>query len=234
MREALCRMEASIPFWDGYARWYKLWLEHNPYHDKILEILISRIKPGWKVIDIGAGNGILSLPIRAIGCNVTALEPSSAMTNLFYEEAFARGVNWITVNEKKWEDIDPYAPQGTDLIIACNSLHLTEIGFEAALKKAFHVGPNHLFLVTELYQDTKLPWPQTGYRMLFSKSYEIESSFAYHHIDEAKEHWAFKNGGKLCPNQEKEVTEQLTFRDDHWGLRDRVRVGIYWWEKDRN
>jgi SAM-dependent methyltransferase len=234
MGESLRETEATIPFWDGYAKWYKLWLEHNRYHDKIIDVLTFMIKPWWKVIDIGAGSGILSLPISAIGCDVTALEPSSGMRNLLYKEAFDRGVNWITINGKKWEDIDPSTLQGTDLMIACNSLHLTEIGFEAALKKAFHVGPNHLFLVTELCNDTKLPWWQTGYRMLFSKSYEIESSFAYHHPDEAKEHWAFKKGGRLCPNEEMGIKKQLIFQDDHLWLRDRGRVGLYWWEKDRS
>jgi len=41
------------------------------------------VEPGWKVLDIGAGNGVLSLPLCAIGCEVTALEPSWGMRSLF-------------------------------------------------------------------------------------------------------------------------------------------------------
>jgi hypothetical protein len=232
MREYFGNESASIPFWDGYARWYKLWMNHNHYHNKIIEILTSMIKPRWKVVDIGAGNGVLSLPIRAFGCDVTALEPSSAMRGLLYEEALAKGIDWITVIEERWGDIAPNIFHGTDLIIACNSLHLTEIGFRAALKKAFHTGPNHLLLVTELCNNTEPLWPESNYRMLFSTSYEIDSSFAYHHIEEAREHWIFKKGKKLCLYEEEEIRERLIYQEGHFWLKDRAQVGLFWWEKD--
>ena len=77
MANTVCSRTASVKFWDGYAPWLKLWIEHNRYHDRIIELLTSMVEPGWKVLDIGAGNGVLSLPLSAIGCAVTAIEPST-------------------------------------------------------------------------------------------------------------------------------------------------------------
>ena len=60
MANKVCSRTASVTFWDGYAPWYKLWMEHNRYHNRIIEALTTMVEPGWKVLDIGAGNGVLS------------------------------------------------------------------------------------------------------------------------------------------------------------------------------
>jgi len=93
MEQTICRKTATVGFWDGYARWYKLWMEHNHYHDRIIGMLTEHVAPGWRVLDIGSGNGVLSLPLCAIGCEVTALEPSVGMRNLLFAEAFSRGMD---------------------------------------------------------------------------------------------------------------------------------------------
>lgn len=139
------------------------------------------VQPRWNVLDIGAGSGILSLPLCAIECDVTALEPSAAMRSLLYEESFKRGIDWIKVNDGRWEDFQVCETGKNDLIMACNSLHLTQMGFEKALEKIFEAEPRNVFLVTELGSpEIKVKWQYGDYKMLFSKNYETESSFAYH------------------------------------------------------
>ena len=90
---AICHRVATVGFWDGYARWYKLWVEHNSYHAPIIDFLRQTVEPGWRVLDIGAGSGVLSLPLSAMGCEVTAIEPSIQMRRLLFEEMFRRGMD---------------------------------------------------------------------------------------------------------------------------------------------
>jgi hypothetical protein len=57
MEQTICPRAATVGFWDGYARWYKLWMEHTRYHDSVIELLMTIVEPGWKVLDIGSRKG---------------------------------------------------------------------------------------------------------------------------------------------------------------------------------
>ncbi|MCX7793964.1 MAG: methyltransferase domain-containing protein [Thermodesulfovibrionales bacterium] len=227
-----CKRVATVKFWDSYAKWYKLWIEHNDYHDSIIKTLAMMVEPGWKVLDIGAGNGILSLPLCAIGCDVTAVEPSTGMRSLLYECAFSRGIDWLKIDERRWEDIPVFELKGYDLVIACNSLHLTEIGFIRAFEKIFRAGPRHVFLITELSDKIKVKWQYRDYRIAFARFYETDSSFAYHNLDECLEHWTLKKGRPLSQEEFEEITSKLVYEKEHLWLKDKAIVGMYWWRKE--
>jgi hypothetical protein len=47
MNNAICKRIASVEFWDGYAKWYKLWIEHTRYHSKIFDVLMAMTNPNW-------------------------------------------------------------------------------------------------------------------------------------------------------------------------------------------
>ncbi len=230
----ICRRTATVSFWDGYAPWYRLWIEHSCYHNRITEVLTDMAEPGWKVLDIGAGSGVLSLPLCAIGCEVTALEPSTAMRSLLFEETFRRGIDWLKVDDRRWEDIHPSEFHGYDLALACNSLHLNEFGFDGALEKLFNTGARHILLVTERFPELRIRWSYPPYDMLFAKWREVESSFAYHAIDEACEHWAFKLGRDLLDDEKDKVCASLTFEDGHFWDKDTALVGMFWWKRALN
>lgn len=235
MDQTLCSLAASIEFWDGYAQWYKLWIQHNNYHDKIIAVLSSIVKPGWRVLDIGAGNGVLSLPLCAMGCDVTAIEPSRGMRSLLFEETVKRDIDWIKVDERKWKDVSQHQLDGYDLIMACNTLHLTQAGFTGALKKIFQAKPKNVFVVTELgMPGMNVRWQYGNYTMLFTKSYETESSFAYHHIEEVFEHWTFINGRELYPDEDIEIRSKIVLKDSHLWRKDIACVGMYWWRDGKN
>lgn len=230
MEQVICKRAATVEFWDGYARWYKLWMEHNHYHDRIIDILMTVVEPGWKVLDIGAGNGVLSMPLCAIGCEVTVLEPSTGMRKLLYEEAFKRSIDWIHIDERTWEAVSSDDFRDYDLIMACNSLHLTRYGFDTAVKRIFQFNPRHVFVVSELYPGIEVKETYGNHAMNFTRYYETESSFAYHGIDEAVEHWTFKKGREPYAWELAEIQSQLIYRDDHLLISDIATVGMFWWE----
>jgi len=235
MEKTICKRSATVSFWDGYAKWYKCWMEHNNYHDRIIDVLTTMVEPGWKVLDIGAGNGVLSLPLCAIGCEVTALEPSWGMRSLFYEEAMKRGIDWINVDERRWEDVPSFELNDYDLIMACNSLHLTGIGFKQALEKIFHAKPKNVFVITELgTPEIKVKWQCGDYTMAFTKCYETESSLAYHSIDEMEEYWSFIKGRQLNAFEAEGIKSRIVFEREHIWLKDTAYVGMYWWQKNGN
>jgi hypothetical protein len=232
--ETFCRRAATVEFWDGYARWYKLWMEHNDYHCRIIEVLTAMVEPKWKVLDIGAGSGVLSLPLCAIGCEVTAMEPSVGMRTLLFEEAMNRGIDWIDIDERRWDDTPCFAYHSYDLIIACNSLHLAGQGFDRSLAKLFETGAKNVFVVTERLPEIKIPWSYGNCSMLFTKSYETESSFSYHHMAEVLDHHTYKKGGLLSAHEELDIKAKLSFENDHICIKDKAYVSMYWWQRGRS
>jgi len=63
--------------------WEKYWQKNNLlYVNKIVEILQSYIKPGCKVIEIGAGSGATSLKLVEYNADVTCLDYSSSAVKL--------------------------------------------------------------------------------------------------------------------------------------------------------
>lgn len=233
IRENVCKRAASVSFWNGYAPWYKLWMEHNTYHDRIIEVLTTMVEPGWKVLDIGAGNGVLSLPLCAMGGHVTALELSTGMRSLLYEESFKRGIDWINVDGRRWEEIPSHHLKNYDLIIACNSLHLTEMGFGHAVEKIFSAGPKNVLVITEVGPpEIKVKWQYGDYAMAFTKCFEADSSFAYHRMDEVFDHWAFKKSRPLYSDEARNVKSMLVVEDGHLWIKDTAYVGMYWWERN--
>ena len=207
-------------------------MEHNNYHDRILDVLLSRAEPGWKVLDVGGGNGVLSMPLFTIGCDVTVLEPSIGMRNLIYEEAFKRGIDLLKVDERRWEEVTLRDYNNFDLIIACNSLHLTDAGFDHALQRIFRLNPKQAFVISEFHGGMENKWECGDYTNILAHYYETESTFSYHSLEEVAEHWTYKKGGILSSLEFSEIKKQLSIHDSHFCIKDTAMVGMFWWERN--
>jgi SAM-dependent methyltransferase len=233
MEQAVCKRVVTVKFWDGYARWYKLWMEHTQYHQRIIEVLLAMTGKGWRVLDIGAGNGVLSIPLYVRGCKVTSLEPSIGMRNLLYKEAFQKRIYGLTVDERIWEEVSCYEYLDYDLILACNTLHLTQIGFDEALSKVFRARPENVLLISEVKPpEIWMKWQHGDYTIIFTKSYEVDSSYAYHHMNEIVEHWTFKKGRGLQPDEIRALKEKIVLDAGHLWMKDTAQVMMCWWKRD--
>lgn len=223
---------ASINFWDRNSKWYELWLEHNQYHKRIIEILNSFVQPGWKVLDIGAGSGVLSLPLAERGCILTAIEPSSAMRMLLEKEISRKKIKSINIDPRSWESIPLNEINKYDLIVASNSLHLTIYGFINALRKIFLSRPENIFIVSEKqFINCSINNNLEGYSLFLSDKYSVESSYAYHCYEEAIEHWSFKNQRIPCEKEKVLILSNLVFENGHIWKKGSAEVCIYHWRK---
>jgi hypothetical protein len=184
-------------------------------------------------LDIGAGNGILSIPLYIRGCEVTAIEPSIGMRSLLYEEAFKNRIDGLTVDERIWEEVPCYEFLDYDLIMACNTLHLTQMSFEEALAKVFRARPAHVLLVSEAGPPAvRVKWHYENYTAVFMKSYEVDSSYAYHHLNEMVEHWTFKKGRGLQADEIDALKGKLVLDAGHLWIRDTAQVMMCWWKRN--
>jgi len=223
----------KISYWNEYARWYKLWREHNNYHEPIKSFLLKFTKPRIKVLDIGAGDGILSFPLVEQGCSVTALEPSQSMQSYLLENA-RKNKFPISIDSRKFEELDCQEISKFDLALACNSLHLTEYGVEGSLSKIFDSKIKNVFLVTEkIFSTEKLQGLYPEYTLDFSYSYLCESSFAYHCPGELFSHWECKYKRKLFKWEKIKLLSMVTFERHHLWLKDYAVVNIFYWRRER-
>ncbi len=110
------------------AEKYLQMMNQNPERT---EKIISQFSfsPEFRVLDIGAGPGTLSIPISGKVHHVTAVEPAIGMAELLRERTKTETKGNIDIVQKRWEDVDiqkdltpPY-----DMVIASYSLVMPDL-----------------------------------------------------------------------------------------------------------
>ncbi len=221
----LTTLRGSIEFWDRFAPWYEKWLSRGTYHKAIIRAVSEMIEPGWRVLDIGAGTGVLSIPMASLGCTVTAIEPSEGMGELFSAKLSSLHVDTVSIVGMRWEDFQMEEEGSYDLILACNSLHLTQGGIAGGMKKAFSLGGAYVSLITEINQDIFIDFKtvdslQDTYNFLSIRKYRADSSFFFESMHEVERLQEFLN---------REI--QVSMEDGRPVQRDSTDIAVVWWER---
>jgi SAM-dependent methyltransferase len=215
----------DLQFWNAFAPWYEKWLNRGDYHKPLIKEITNMIEPGWKVLDIGAGTGVLSLPMVSLGCSVTVLEPSEGMRDILTDKLASFQIKGIEVNNARWEDFPSGLLKDLDLVVTCNSLHLTEGGIAGGMEKVFHSMSHNVCLITEINQGIFIDFKQIDslqntHNFLFIQTLRVDSSFHFQSLDEVNE------VADILQSRIPVIQE-----DDKLVQSDKTDVAIVWWER---
>ncbi len=222
----------TVAFWDAQAPWQQAWLAHCPYHRDIIPLVLAPTLPGWRVLDIGAGSGILALPLHQRGCRVTALEPSRGMRTLLHQTLQENPPAHFDIDHRTWEQVPLSSYRGYDLMVACNSLHVTSWGFSRALAKIFRAAPRHVCVISENRFFNGPPRPYVGkFYLRWQRQLTADSSVAYHSLAEVWEHFHCHWGRPPTAAEQAALAQELTYQGEHFWLKQQTRLTICWWSR---
>ena len=138
----------------------------SEYDDRVRRTVASLpLSRDARVLDIGAGPGVLTIPLAPLVREVTAVEPGAGMLEVLRKHARREGLKNISCVQKVWEDVDLAADLAAPYDIVVASLSLTMHDIRAALEKmdAAAAGSVHLFWFADMpfwekmYADLSLP-----------------------------------------------------------------------------
>jgi hypothetical protein len=147
------------------------------------------------------------------------------MRDILSDKLKSLDIKDIDIYYERWEDFTSQKVKDFDLVIACNSLHLTEGGIATGMEKVFHKMSYNVCLITEINQGIFIDFKhidslQNTHNFLFIKTLSVDSSFYFQSLDEVNE-----------------VADILQCRipviqeDDTLVQRDKTDVAIVWWER---
>jgi ubiquinone/menaquinone biosynthesis C-methylase UbiE len=212
--------------WDNIAKKFKKWMEKDDYPEKLL----SRIKtnPTYSVLDIGCGEGVITVPIAKKVSKVTCIDLSSEMLELLKERAVKEGLSNLNFIKGNLMDISEDSIGKMDVIIASRCLNGI-MDIENVLKKINKIGK--YVYITLRSSDTlnsekvfniinrkypKYPSYIYVYNLLYQmgitanvEKLECETVNIYENVEEALERYRWKIGG-LNPDEEKIMRKHLS------------------------
>ena len=106
--------------------------------DHVAGALTTRLKPGARILDVGAGTGRVSVSFARIGFDVVAIEPAPGMLQALREKAGALSIPCIAAEGSRL----PFQNRIADAVVISRLLYLVP-GWQGLLRAVSDVPPNH-------------------------------------------------------------------------------------------
>lgn len=110
-RHVACCGKDPAAFWDDpetAERYWRASREEEDTRERVARTVRElQVRSGDRVLDVGAGPGVLAVPLARAGCRVTAVEPSRAMMSVLRANVSRFGLRGVRCLEKRWEEVDP-------------------------------------------------------------------------------------------------------------------------------
>ncbi|WP_287382507.1 class I SAM-dependent methyltransferase [Methanobacterium sp.] len=129
--------------WDNIASKFNEWMEKDDYPEKLLNRI--ELDSNDSVLDIGCGNGVITIPLAQKAIKVTAMDISSKMLEILMKNAKDSGLNNINTCNRRIEDVTEEDVGKHDVVVASRSLNgVSDIGKE--LEKINNIAKKSVYL----------------------------------------------------------------------------------------
>lgn len=137
--------------WEPLAKDYDEIMFLTDYPRATLKRVLGFIEPKHSVLEIGAGTGLLTIPIAKEAKHVTAVEPSEAMLRILRSKILKEGLSNISIIKERWESIGEERLSSYDVVLAAYSLDMADI--DEALRKIDRYGRELVLIVHSHYYE---------------------------------------------------------------------------------
>ena len=240
-------------FWDGVAARDRT----APFTPEFTAKQIALIAPSAdrSILEIGPGQGRLTIPLAQLSFGITAVDPSAGMLQRLRERAAGEGIGNIRCLNCRWEDLRPeMLHEEPHIILASYSLFMTDLA--ARLRGMNHLARERVIFfvpgeprsppaVRKILHGTDAVSGRSDHVILFNLLHDLgidasvemmgfRSRKEYDSTDAAvREFAAYHNAPEeKTPDLAGYLRGHLTEENGTWVLeQDRKTAAVWWWTR---